>query len=381
MYVNISELDESAFLRYSRHLIIPEVGLEGQRKLKNSSVIVVGAGGLGSPALLYLAAAGVGRIGIADYDTVEMSNLQRQVIYTERDLGRKKVEAAKERIESLNPDVRIETYEFRIDSSNALEILRSYDVIIDGSDNLPTRYLLSDSSVLLSKPFVYGSIYRFDGLVSFMDPRHGPCYRCLYPEPPPPDTIPTCAEGGVLGLLAGIVGSIQAIEAVKYILGVGKLLLGRLLVVDTLNLEFTILNIEKDPECRACSKREITSLIDYDNFCGIREGKKEMLISAQELQERLQEGARIRLVDVREPYETELFRIEGAERIPLSKLVENVGKFESSEEIVVFCHTGIKGARAARILREMGFSKARNLAGGVLAWASYNASKNDNTKS
>ncbi len=381
MHVSVFELDENTFLRYSRHLIIPEVGLEGQRKLKNSSVIVVGAGGLGSPALLYLAAAGIGRIGIVDYDTVERSNLQRQVIYTEKDLGRRKVEAAKERIESLNPDVRVETYDLRIDSSNALEILKNYDIIIDGSDNFPTRYLLSDSSVLLSKPFIYGSIYRFDGQVSFIDPRRGPCYRCLYPEPPPPDAIPTCAEGGVLGLLAGIVGSIQALEAVKYILGRGRLLLGKLLVVDTLNLEFTVLNIEKDPECKACSKKEITNLIDYDNFCGIGEGRKEMLISVQELEERLRQGARIRLVDVREPYETELYRIDGAERIPFSKLVESAGRFDSSEEIVVFCHTGIKGARAARILREMGFSKARNLAGGVLAWASYNASQKDKTNS
>jgi len=370
--MTIREFDEKTFIRYSRHLIMPEVGIEGQRKLSDSSVLVVGAGGLGSPALLYLAAAGVGKIGVVDYDNVERSNLQRQVIYTENDIGRKKAIVAREKILSLNPQVEVVAYEMRLDSSNALSIIKDYDIVIDGTDNFPTRYLINDSCSILGRPFVYGSIYRFDGQVSFFDPRVGPCYRCLFSEPPPSDSVPTCAEGGVLGVLPGIVGSIQALEAVKYIIGKGELLIGRLLLVNTLNLDFTILKISKDQKCIACGKeRSLKELVDYEAFCGISNDTGEILISPEELYAKLSTGQNVKLIDVRERYESELYSIEGAKRIPLSELIDNVSKLDSSEEIVVFCHTGIKGGRAARMLRQMGFRKVRNLAGGVLGWASF----------
>lgn len=370
-------LSESDFIRYSRHLIIPEIGIEGQNKISNSSVLVVGAGGLGSPALLYLASAGVGRIGIVDFDFVDKSNLQRQVIYDEKDIGKNKAVVAKEKLEDLNSSIKVIAYTEKLDSKNALEIIGPYDVVIDGTDNFPTRYLINDACSILSKPFVYGSIFRFDGQVSFFNPVSGPCYRCIFPRPPPVEEVPGCAEGGVLGALPGIIGSIQALEAIKYIVGKGESLLGKLLTVNTFDMSFMTLEIRKDPDCNYCGeRRKVKGLIDYEMFCGIKNEKEDFVISPAELYQRIKSGEKIRIIDVRERYETQIYTIDGSENIPFTELIKNLNTFNPNEQIIVYCHTGMKGAKAARLLRSLGFRKVLNLSGGALGWASFIESKN-----
>ncbi len=367
------ELSREEFLRYGRHLIMPEVGLEGQRKLKSASVLIVGAGGLGSPLAFYLTAAGVGRIGIVDFDVVDISNLQRQIIHTTKDVGRSKLESAREKLLALNPNVKIETYETRLTSENALEIIRNYDVIIDGTDNFPTRYLVNDACVLLKKPNVYGSIFRFEGQASVFYAEEGPCYRCLYQEPPPPGLVPSCAEGGVLGVLPGIIGTIQALEAIKLILGIGETLIGRLLLFDALKMKFRELKLRKNPNCPICGENPtIKELIDYEAFCGIT--PEQMLresgfeITPEELKQKLENDEDIVLIDVREPHEYEINRIPGSKLIPLSKLPEKVNELDQTREIVLYCKMGGRSARAVQFLREIGFTRVKNLAGGIDAW-------------
>jgi len=352
---------------------MPEVGLEGQTKLKAASVLLIGAGGLGSPVALYLAAAGVGRMGLLDFDRVEESNLQRQIIHSTETLHTPKVESARNRIQSLNPNVKVDTLYTQLTSKNAMELLQEYDIIIDGSDNFPTRYLVNDACVLLGKPFVYGSIFRFEGQVTVFGMGQGPCYRCLYPEPPPPGLVPSCAEGGVLGVLPGIVGTIQATEAIKLILGIGSTLTGRLLLIDALKMQFNELTIRKDPNCPLCGLHpSIKSLIDYDAFCGIsnqtRESMNSYEISVIDLKQRFDRGEQVELLDVREPYERELASIGGI-LIPLSKLPARVNELDPAQEIVVYCHSGFRSARAVEFLRAVGFTKVRNLIGGIDAWS------------
>jgi len=367
------ELSREEFLRYGRHLIIPEVGLEGQRKLKSASVLIVGAGGLGSPLAFYLTAAGVGRIGIVDFDVVDLSNLQRQIIHTTKDVGRSKLESAREKLKALNPNVKIETYEMRLTSENALDVIKNYDIVVDGTDNFPTRYLVNDACVFLKKPNVYGSIFRFEGQVSVFYADRGPCYRCLYKEPPPPGLVPSCAEGGVLGVLPGIIGTIQALETIKLILGIGEPLIGKLLLFDALKMKFRELNLRKDPECPVCGENPtIKELIDYEAFCGItpeqilRESGLE--VTPEELKAKLENGEDIILIDVREPVEYEINRIEGSKLIPLSKLPEKVNELDQTREIILYCKMGGRSARAVQLLRELGFTRVKNLAGGIDAW-------------
>ncbi len=367
------ELTREEFLRYGRHLIMPEVGLEGQKKLKSASVLIIGAGGLGSPLAFYLTAAGVGRIGIVDFDVVDFSNLQRQIIHTTNDVGRSKLESAREKLYALNPNVEIETYETRLTSENALEIIKDYDIIIDGTDNFPTRYLVNDACVLLGKPNVYGSIFRFEGQASVFYAKVGPCYRCLYQEPPPPGLVPSCAEGGVLGVLPGIIGTIQALEAIKLILGVGEPLIGRLLLFDALKMKFRELKLRKNPGCPICGENPtIEELIDYEAFCGVtpeqvlREAGFE--ITPEELRSKLESGEDIILIDVREPHEWEINRIYGSRLIPLSKLPEKVNELDQTREIIFYCKMGGRSARAVQFLRELGFTRVKNLAGGIDAW-------------
>ncbi|CUU02827.1 adenylyltransferase and sulfurtransferase [Candidatus Thermokryptus mobilis] len=367
------ELSREEFLRYGRHLIIPEVGLEGQRKLKSASVLIVGAGGLGSPLAFYLTAAGVGRIGIVDFDVVDLSNLQRQIIHTTKDVGRSKLESAREKLKALNPNVKIETYEMRLTSENALDVIKNYDIVVDGTDNFPTRYLVNDACVFLKKPNVYGSIFRFEGQVSVFYADRGPCYRCLYKEPPPPGLVPSCAEGGVLGVLPGIIGTIQALETIKLILGIGEPLIGKLLLFDALKMKFRELNLRKDPECPVCGENPtIKELIDYEAFCGItpeqilRESGLE--VTPEELKAKLENGEDIILIDVREPVEYEINRIEGSRLIPLSKLPEKVNELDQTREIILYCKMGGRSARAVQLLRELGFTRVKNLAGGIDAW-------------
>lgn len=362
--------------RYSRHLILPEVGLTGQAKLRDSSALILGAGGLGAPLGLYLAAAGVGRLGVVDFDVVEFSNLQRQVIHSTQDVGRPKLESAKERIEGLNPDVTVEPYETRLTSDNALEILGKYDVIVDGTDNFPTRYLVNDACVLLGKPNVYGSIFRFEGQASVFDASRGPCYRCLYPEPPPPGLVPSCAEGGVLGVLPGIVGAIQANEALKILLGVGEPLYGRLVLFDALTMKFRELKLRKDPDCVICGPHpQITELIDYLLFCGVGEDQEsvpleeQFVIAPEALKAKLEDNGNVVLVDVREQTEWDIGHIEGARLIPLGKLPSRVHELNTADEIVAYCHTGMRSAQAVKFLTELGFRKVRNLVGGIDAWS------------
>lgn len=360
--------------RYGRHLIIPDVGLEGQKRLKAASVLVIGAGGLGSPLSLYLAAAGVGRIGLVDFDVVDESNLQRQVIYTAKDVKRSKLEVAKERLTALNPHIEVETYETRLTSENAMEILGDYDVIVDGTDNFPTRYLVNDACVFLKKPNVYGSIFRFDGQVSVFDAQRGPCYRCLYPEPPPPGLVPSCAEGGVLGVLPGIIGTLQANEVIKIILGIGQPLLGRLLLFDALQMTFRELRVRKDPNCVVCGENpKVRELIDYEAFCGVGVAPQHldssMHITPEELKAKLDRGENVVLVDVREEVEYEICHLENAQLIPLSKLPEHVNRLSLVDEIVTYCHTGSRSSLATKFLRDLGFTRVRNLAGGIDAWA------------
>ena len=360
--------------RYSRHLILPEVGMKGQIKLRNSSVLVVGTGGLGAPLAQYLAAAGVGRLGLVDFDVVELSNLQRQVIYGTQDLGKPKLEAARRRIESINPGVEVRTHEGQLTSENAMDILRDYDVIVDGTDNFPTRYLVNDASVLLGKPNVYGSIFRWEGQVSVFWADKGPCYRCLYAQPPPPGLVPSCAEGGVLGVLPGIIGTVQATEVLKLLLGNGDPLIGRLLVFDAMKMKFRELKLRKDPNCPMCGPNAtITELIDYNAFCGIGPEREPALesqyvISPEELKARLDRREDVVLVDVREPMEWELNRLEGSKLIPLAALPQHVNELSTADEIVLYCKMGNRSAYAVNFLRELGFRKVKNLDGGIDAW-------------
>ncbi len=363
------------FLRYRRHLILPEVGVEGQRELLRSRVLLVGAGGLGCPAAQYLAAAGVGTLGLVDFDRVDLSNLQRQILYTTADVGRPKVEVATERVQALNPDVKVEIHPLRLDSSNALDVLEPYDVVVDGTDNFPTRYLTNDACVLLGKPNVHGSIFRFEGQATVFDARRGPCYRCLFPEPPPPGAVPSCAEGGVLGVLPGIIATLQAIETIKLLLGIGEPLVGRLLQFHALDMRFTEFRLARDPECPVCGEHPtIKELIDYEGFCGLpaADATSEVdEVTAEELARRLRTGEGLLLVDVREPEEYERARIEGARLIPLGQLEQRLGELEPwrGRPIVVTCHHGPRGVRACRLLREHGFEDVRNLAGGIEAWS------------
>lgn len=371
----LPKLDNEEVLRYSRHLIIPEVGLEGQRRLKASRVLLVGAGGLGSPLGLYLAAAGVGHLGLVDFDEVDLTNLHRQVIHGTKDLGRPKLDSARDRIADINPHVHVETYDTRLTSHNALEILRGYDVVIDGTDNFPTRYLVNDACVLSGIPNVYGSIFRFEGQVSIFATEKGPCYRCLFREPPPPGLVPSCAEGGVLGVLPGLVGILQATEAVKLLLGIGQPLIGRLLLVDALRAQFRTLKLQRDPECPACGTHELVELIDYEEFCGLRKAAAEARANAvpeitpSDLAARLARGDDIDLIDVREPHEWEIARIPGARLIPLGSLAEALPTLDRSKEIVVHCKGGGRSARAVRQLLDAGFVNVANLAGGITRWS------------
>jgi sulfur-carrier protein adenylyltransferase/sulfurtransferase len=367
-------LSQADLLRYSRHLMLPEVGLAGQRKIKAASVLLVGAGGLGSPLALYLAAAGVGRMGLVDFDVVDESNLQRQVLHGTSSVGRPKLESARARLADLNPGVRVDTYEEHITSENAFDIMRPYDVVVDGTDNFPTRYLVNDACVLLDKPNVYGSIFRFEGQASVFDARVGPCYRCLYPDPPPPGLVPSCAEGGVLGVLPGVIGVIQGIETLKLILGVGETLVGRLLLFDALAMRFRELTLRKDPDCPLCGKnRTVTRLIDYEQFCGLApagaEADASLEITARELAEKRERGDDFLLIDVREPQEYEIARIPGSILIPLHSIPERMSELDSSREIVLHCKIGQRSARALEMLHRSGFRKLKNLRGGIDAWS------------
>ncbi len=366
-------LSHAEMLRYSRHLLLPEVGVSGQRKLKAARVLTVGAGGLGSPLSLYLAAAGVGTIGIVDFDVVDLTNLQRQIVHGTSTLGRSKLDSAEERLTDLNPNVRIERHETRLTSQNALEILGEYDIVVDGTDNFPTRYLVNDACVLLGKPNVYGSIFRFEGQASLFYAAKGPCYRCLYSEPPPPGLVPSCAEGGVLGVLPGIIGSIQALETIKWIIGAGNSLLGRLVLFDALKLRFRELELRKDPACPLCGiNPSIHELIDYEAFCGIgaEPAYNGPEITAEELRREMSEKAgELVLIDVREPHEWDIVRIEGARLIPLNQLPERLSELDGHAEIVTHCHHGARSMKALEILKGAGFGKVRSLAGGIDAWA------------
>jgi adenylyltransferase/sulfurtransferase len=376
-------LGHDELVRYSRHLLLPEVGADGQARLKAGRVLLIGAGGLGSPAALYLAAAGVGTLGVVDADLVELSNLQRQILHGTPEVGRAKVHSAAARIRDLNPHVQLETFELRLSAANALDVLRDFDVVVDGSDNFPTRYLVNDACVLLGKPDVYGAVYRFEGQASVFATAGGPCYRCLYPEPPPPGLVPSCAEGGVLGVLPGIIGTIQALEAIKLLLGVGDTLAGRLLVLDGLKLRFRELALQKDPACPVCGPHpSVRQLIDYEAFCGVPAGASgadgAAEITPQELAARLRDqvaaglegtAAGLQLVDVREPFELELCRLEGATHIPLGELPRRLKELDPRREIVTICHHGHRSLRAREILKGAGFSRVRSLQGGLDAWA------------
>ena len=361
--------------RYSRHLIMPEVGLDGQLKLKQAKVLCIGTGGLGAPLGLYLAAAGVGRIGLVDFDRVDDSNLQRQVLFSTKDVGRPKIEAAADRLRGLNPDIQIDTFDTHLSSDNALDILKDYDIIVDGTDNFPTRYLVNDASVLLKKPNVYGSIFRFEGQITIFGDPNGPCYRCLYPEPPPPGLVPSCAEGGVLGVLPGIVGSIQAAETLKLIIGKGESLIGRLLLFDALAMRFRELKLRKNPDCPMCGTHPtITKLIDYAEFCGVR-GEEAPApqtsvpeITPRELKTRLDRGDDLYILDVREPHEYQICNF-GGHLIPLGDLSKRASELDSSREIVAHCRSGKRSAEAVEFLQRAGFRKVLNLKGGILAWS------------
>jgi sulfur-carrier protein adenylyltransferase/sulfurtransferase len=370
-----ASLSKEEILRYSRHLIMPEVGMEGQLKLKNAKVLLIGTGGLGAPLGLYLAAAGVGKLGLVDFDVVDFTNLQRQVTFGTSDVGKPKSLAARARLSNLNPDIQIESIETQLTSANALELFKDFDIIVDGTDNFPTRYLINDACILLGKPNVYGSIFRFEGQVTVFGMPDGPCYRCLYPEPPPPGLVPSCAEGGVLGVLPGIVGSIQAMETIKLILGSGDHLIGRLLLFDALGMRFRELKLRKNPNCPMCgSHRTITKLIDYYEFCGVR-GEETPApnvqvpeITPRELKSRLDRGDDLFILDVREPHEFQICHLKG-HLIPLGELPRRVHELDSSQEIVAHCRSGKRSAEAVDFLRKAGFRKVLNLKGGILAWS------------
>jgi adenylyltransferase/sulfurtransferase len=369
-------LTNEEILRYSRHLIMPEVAMEGQLKLKSARVLLIGAGGLGAPLGMYLAAAGVGRIGLVDFDVVDFTNLQRQVIHGTSDVGRKKLDSAADTMQGINPNVRIDRHEVALTSDNALEILKDYDIVVDGTDNFPTRYLVNDACVLLGKPNVYGSIFRFEGQATVFAYKDGPCYRCLYPEPPPPGLVPSCAEGGVLGILPGLIGLVQATETVKLILGSGEPLVGRLLLYDALAMRFRELKLRRNPECPVCGDHPtISKLIDYHQFCGVpreeagQTNMSEWEIEAPEVKAKMDRGDRFVLVDVREPHEYRICRIPDARLIPLGELPKRVSELDSADEIVVHCKSGVRSARAVDFLKKAGFRKVKNLKGGILAWS------------
>jgi adenylyltransferase/sulfurtransferase len=380
-----STLSPDELQRYARHLSLPEVGVAGQAKLKEARVLLVGAGGLGSPVALYLAAAGVGTLGVVDFDRVDVTNLQRQVLHSTGDIGRPKTESARVRLHGVNPHVDVRTYDTALTSENALDIIRRYDIVVDGTDNFQTRYLTNDACVLLGKPNVYGSVFRFEGQASVFATADGPCYRCLFREPPPPGLVPSCAEGGVFGVLPGLVGMIQATETVKLILGVGEPLVGRLLLVDAMRMSFRTIQLRKDPQCPACGTREITQLIDYEEFCGIKraeassnghhasddddwsDGVREM--SVTELAAKLRSGDEFDLIDVREPYEHAIARIPQARLIPTRTLPSVVGSLDPRREVVLLCHHGMRSAAAAEFLHQQGFQRVWNLTGGIDAWS------------
>ncbi len=366
-----TELSKGELERYRRHLVMPEVGLEGQKKLKASSVLVIGAGGLGTPAAIYLASAGVGRLGLIDFDTIERSNLQRQPLYSDADVGKSKVEVAKGKLEQINPNVSVEAYNEKLDSSNALRILKGYDVVVDGSDNFPTRYLVNDACVFLGKPDVYASVFKFDGQASVFYAKEGPCYRCLYPEPPPPGEVLDCAAAGVFGVLPGVMGSIQAAETIDLLLGKGSSLMGRLIVFDGAKIKFADFILKKNLDCAVCGlKPTVKELIDYEAFCGLEErGKPELEASPQILKKWIDEGRRVLLLDVREPLEYQICHIEGSKLIPLGQLRERVHELDKSKPTVAYCHIGIRSAAAVELLSGMGFKNVKNLKGGITAWA------------
>ena len=373
----LPELSHEEILRYSRHLLIPEVGLAGQRKLKASSALVIGTGGLGSPVALYLAAAGVGRLGLVDYDVVDKSNLQRQVVHGTGAVGRLKVESARLRLLDLNPDIQVDAFNEPFTSANAMRIAEPFDILVDGTDNFPTRYLSNDLCVLTGKPNVYAAVFRFEGQASVFYAKEGPCYRCLFPEPPPPGLVPSCADAGVLGVLPGTIGTIQATEAIKMLLGIGSPLVGRLLLYNALDMSFEYVRLKKNPNCKICGPHpEVTGLIDYDAFCGVPgighddgSAGRDWDISATELAGRLQRGEKLRLIDVREPHELEISHLEGAELFPLGTLAARLSELDSAQEIVIFCKAGMRSRRALELLVSAGFRKVKNLKGGINAWA------------
>jgi adenylyltransferase/sulfurtransferase len=373
----LPELTTDDLSRYSRHLILPEVGMEGQRRLKSAKVLCVGTGGLGSPLAFYLAAAGIGTLGLVDFDVVDSSNLQRQIIHSTKDIGRKKLDSAAEKLTALNPALNVVKHETMLSSANALEILKDYDVVADGTDNFPTRYLVNDACVLLGKPNVYGSIFRFEGQASVFATEEGPCYRCLYPEPPPPGLVPSCAEGGVLGILPGLVGVMQATEVIKLILGKGEPLIGRLLLVDALNMRFRELKLRKNPECPVCGTNPtVTELIDYQQFCGmVPETPQESSvkngipqITVKELKRRIDAGEDVQLIDVREPYEYQIAQI-GGKLIPQNDVPQRLGEIDREREVVVHCRSGARSQRIAEFLKQSGYPRVANVAGGILAWS------------
>jgi len=374
---HLPELSNEEVLRYSRHLIMPEVGMEGQQRLKAARVLLIGTGGLGSPLALYLTAAGVGTIGLVDFDVVDFTNLQRQIIHFTGDVGRSKLESAREKLAAVNPFVKVQTFDTKLTSENALRIFADFDIIVDGTDNFPTRFLVNDACVFSGKPNVYGSIFRFEGQASVFAAKDGPCYRCLYPEPPPPGLVPSCAEGGVLGILPGLVGLIQATEAIKLILGTGDPLIGRLLLVDALGMKFRELRLRKNPDCVVCGKHPtVTKLIDYEEFCGLRGQEKPVTTQAsgvpemtvEELKQKLDAQEDLFILDVREPHEYKICNLNG-HLIPLNELPKRVQELDPTKDIVVHCRSGGRSARAVQLLQQAGFTKAKNLKGGILAWA------------
>ena len=372
--VKETTLSKDEILRYSRHLIMPEVGMEGQLKLKNASVLLVGTGGLGAPTALYLAAAGIGRIGLVDFDVVDYTNLQRQVIHGTKDVGKPKIDSAIESMRDINPFVQLDRHEVALTSENALEILKDYDYIVDGTDNFPTRYLVNDACVLLKKPNIYGSIFRFEGQATIFAYPGGPCYRCLYPEPPPPGLVPSCAEGGVLGILPGIIGLVQATETVKLILGAGQPLVGRLMLYDALAMKFRELKLRRDPDCPMCGDHPtITELIDYQQFCGIPQHQEPVPVTGEidavELKAKLDRGDDFKLIDVREPHEFQICRIPGSTLIPLGELAKHLHELDQSAEYVMHCKMGGRSAKAVDLMKQSGFKKVRNMTGGILAWS------------
>jgi adenylyltransferase/sulfurtransferase len=370
-------LNKDEILRYSRHLIMPEVGMEGQLKLKSASVLLVGTGGLGAPLGMYLAAAGIGRIGLVDFDIVDFTNLQRQVIHGTKDVGKKKLDSAIETMSDINPFVKLDRHEVALTSENALEIIKDYDIVVDGTDNFPTRYLVNDACVLLNKPNVYGSIFRFEGQATVFAYEGGPCYRCLYPEPPPPGLVPSCAEGGVLGILPGIIGLVQATETVKLILGIGEPLVGRLMLYDALGMRFRELKLRRNPECPVCGDhRTITKLIDYQEFCGMPNVEAPAVavtvtgdIEPAEVKAKQDRGDKFVLIDVREPHEFQICRIPGSTLIPLGELPKRLSELNPNDEFVMHCKSGARSAKATDLLKQSGFTKVRNMKGGILAWS------------